>query len=98
MREIQADSSVDHFGDLSAGPIAVVRVELLNRDGTSRTRSEDGNYPFYVVRETPRDLGLLGRMFGRTHRSGFTGLVTAHARTGHSLTGPLPSRLIELLP
>ena len=73
MRDIQAQSSVEYFRDRSAGPIAVVKVELLNRDGTSRTRSKYGNYPFYVVRETPRCLLLMGRMFGSTCRSTFTG-------------------------
>ena len=72
VRNIQAHSSVEHFRDRSANPIAVVKVELLNDDGSSRTRSKYGNYPLYVVRETPMGLVLMGSMFGRTYRSAVT--------------------------
>lgn len=71
MRDVQAQSKVEHFKDGLGSPIDVVKVELLNKDGTSRTRSKYGNYPFYVVRETPRGLLLMGPMFGRTYRSTF---------------------------
>jgi len=60
VRNIQAHSSVEHFRDRSANPIAVVKVELLNDDGSSRTRSKYGNYPLYVVRETPEGLSSDG--------------------------------------
>ena len=73
VRQIQADSSVDHVHDRSSDPIAIVRVELLNGAGTSRAGSEDGNYPFYVLRETQKGLVLMGRMFGRTYRSSIRG-------------------------
>ena len=66
---LKAHSSVEHFRDGSASPIAVVKVELLNDDGSSRTRSKYGNYPLYVVRETPSGLVLMGVMFGRSYRS-----------------------------
>jgi len=69
VRNLQAHSTVEHFPDRSANPIAVLKVELLNEDGSSRMRSKYGNYPFYVVRETPSGLVLLGSMFGRTYRS-----------------------------
>jgi hypothetical protein len=46
VRNLQAHSSVEHFPDRSANPIAVVKVELLNDDGSSRMRSKYGNYPF----------------------------------------------------
>lgn len=73
LRNLQAHSSVEHFQHGSSDPIAVVKLELLNDDGTSRTRSKYGNYPFYVVRETPRGLVLMGKMFGGTYRSTLVG-------------------------
>lgn len=73
-RRIQADSRIDYVRDRSSEPIAIVRVELLNPDGTSTARSEEGgNWPFYVVRETPSGLVLMGRMFGRAYRSDMKG-------------------------
>jgi len=47
-------------GKSQLAAFAVVKVELLNDDGSSRMRSKYGNYPFYVVRETPSGLVLLG--------------------------------------
>lgn len=72
IRQIQADSRIAYVHDGSAGRIAVVRVELLNPDGSDRARTE-GNSPFYVLRETPRGLLLMGRMFGRTYASHLSG-------------------------
>jgi hypothetical protein len=67
--QVQADSHIDHVRDHAEGPITVVRVELLNPDGSSRARSKDGNFPFYVLRETPKGMVLMGRMFGRSYTS-----------------------------
>jgi hypothetical protein len=64
LAQLQADSRVEHLRDGAAQPVTVVRVDLLNADGTSRARSPDGNYTFYVLRETPGGMQLLGRMFG----------------------------------
>ena len=69
LQRIQADSRIDRVHDRSPGPIAVVRVDLRNPDGTSRVRSENGDFPFYVLRETPKGLVLMGRMFGSAYRS-----------------------------
>jgi hypothetical protein len=69
IQQIQADSRIDRVRDRSAAPIAVVRVELLNPDGTSRARSQDGNFPFYVLRESSAGMVLMGRMFGRAYTS-----------------------------
>jgi hypothetical protein len=72
IRSVQAHSTVERFRDQSADLIAVIKVELLNEDGASRTRSEHGDYPYYVVRESPKGLVLMGRMFGSSYRSTVT--------------------------
>ena len=72
-RQLAAQSTIEHVLDCPAAPIAVVRAELLNRDGTSRLRSPAGNYLLYVLRETPQGLLLLGRMYGRSYRSKIVG-------------------------
>ena len=69
LQRIQADSRIDRVHDRSPEPIVVVRVDLRNPDGTSRVRSKNGDFPFYVLRETPKGLVLMGRMFGSTYRS-----------------------------
>jgi hypothetical protein len=69
VRQVQSQSIIERFRDGSADPVAVVRVELLGQDGTSKARSEEGNYSYYVVRETSTGLTLLGRMFGSAYRS-----------------------------
>ena len=69
MQRIQADSRIDRVHDRSPEPIVVIRVELRNPDGTSRVRTKTGDFPFYVLRETPRGLVLMGQMFGSTYRS-----------------------------
>lgn len=70
--QIQADSYIDHVSD-RAGPILVVRAELIGPDGRSRARSPAGNSPFYVLRQTGRGMVLLGRMFGLTYTSHWSG-------------------------
>ena len=69
VQRIQADSRIDRVRDRSPEPIVVVRVDLRDPDGTSRVRSENGDFPFYVLRETPKGLVLMGRMFGSVYRS-----------------------------
>lgn len=69
LERIQADSRIDRVHDRSPEPIDVVRVDLRNPDGTSRVRSLNGDFPFYVLRETPKGLVLMGRMFGSAYRS-----------------------------
>lgn len=68
-RRIQADSRIDRVRDRSPEPIDVVRLDLRNPDGTSRVRSENGDFPFYVLRETPHGLVLMGKMFGSAYTS-----------------------------
>ena len=36
-------------------------------------RSKTGDFPFYVLRETPKGLVLLGQMFGSAYRSHIRG-------------------------
>jgi len=69
VQRIQADSRIDRVRDRSPEPIVVVRVDLRNSDGTSRVRSENGDFPLYVLRETPKGLVLMGEMFGSAYRS-----------------------------
>ena len=69
LQRIQADSRIDRVHDRSPEPIDVVRVDLRNPDGTSRVRSKNGDFPFYVLRETPKGLVLMGQMFGCAYRS-----------------------------
>ena len=69
VQRIRADSRIDRVHDRSPEPIDVVRVDLRNPDGTSRVRSENGDFPFYVLRETPKGLVLMGQMFGSAYRS-----------------------------
>ena len=69
LQRIQADSRIDRLHDRSPAPIDVVRVDLRNPDGTSRVRSKNGDFPFYVLRETPKGLVLIGQMFGSTYQS-----------------------------
>ena len=69
LARIQADSRIDRVHDRSSEPITVVRVDLRNPDGTSRVRSKNGDFPFYVLRETPKGLVLMGQMFGSAYRT-----------------------------
>jgi hypothetical protein len=69
LEQLQADSHASHLSDPAAGPIIVVQVDLRNADGTSRARSPDGNYAYYVLRDSPRGMALLGRMFGQRYTS-----------------------------
>ena len=69
VQRIQADSRIDRVHDRSPEPIDVVRVDLRDPDGTSRVRSKNGVFPFYVLRETPKGLVLMGQMFGSAYRS-----------------------------
>ena len=69
LQRIQADSRIDRVHDRSPEPIDVVRVDLRNPDGASRVRSKNGDFPFYVLRETPKGLVLMGRMFGSAYRT-----------------------------
>ena len=69
LQRIQADSRIDRVHDRSPEPIDIVRVDLRNPDGTSRVRSKSGDFPFYVLRETPKGLVLMGQMFGSAYRS-----------------------------
>ena len=69
LQRIQADSRIDRVHDRSPEPIDVVRVDLRNPDGSSRVRSKNGDFPLYVLRETPKGLVLLGQMFGSAYRS-----------------------------
>jgi len=73
VRSVQDHSTVERFRDQSADLIAVIKVELLNQNGASRTRSEHGDYPYYVMRESLKGLVLMGRMFGSSYRSTVTG-------------------------
>ena len=56
LQRIQADSRIDRVHDRSPEPIDVVRVDLRNPDGSSRVRSKNGDFPLYVLRETPKGL------------------------------------------
>lgn len=90
LQELQSRSRVEHFRDRAASPVAVIKVEGLNADGTSSTRSKYGDYPFYVVRETRKGLLLMGRMFGSSYRSTVIGgklefLVNLHPNASHSV-------------
>jgi hypothetical protein len=69
VQQVQSQSTIDRFRDGSADPVAVVRVELLDQDGSSKARSKEGNYSYYVLRETSKGLTLLGRMYGSVYRS-----------------------------
>ncbi len=73
VRQISAGSSVTTLHDGSNGPVLVVKANLRDRDGSSRLRSPNGNYPFYVLRSTPSGLVLLGTMFGTDYTSHFDG-------------------------
>ena len=73
LQRIQDDSQIDRVHDRSPEPIDVVRVDLRNPDGTSRVRSNNGDFPFYVLRETPKGLVLMGQMFGSAYLSYNTG-------------------------
>ena len=69
LQRIQADSRIDRVHDRSPEPIDVVRVDLRNPDGTSRVRSKNGDFSFYVLRVTPKGLVLMGQMSGNAYRS-----------------------------
>jgi|GEM_PF-2220689 len=55
---LQARSPVEQLRGSSGEAIVVVKVGVP---------SAEGNYPFYVMRETPRGLLLLGEMSGRSY-------------------------------
>jgi len=55
-QQLEARSTIDRLRDYSGEPIVVVTLDL---------DSADGNYSFYVLRETSRGLRLLGEMAGR---------------------------------
>lgn len=67
-KRIAARSRVARLHDGSAGPILVIKADVLDESGHSRLRSADGNYPFYVLRITDKRLVLLGMMFGTGYR------------------------------
>jgi hypothetical protein len=64
LQGLQAASAIDHLHDYRGEVILAVKPEILDADGGSRTRAADGNYPFYVFRQTERGWQLLGEMRG----------------------------------
>ncbi len=64
-QRLTATSSIDRLHDYSGDSIVVVKPEVLGDDGHSRVRSESGNYPFFVFRETTAGYVPLGQMEGR---------------------------------
>lgn len=66
LAQLAADSRIDHLKD-SSSALTVVQVDLRGADGTSHARSSEGNYRYYVLRDTPKGLLLLGRMYGQSY-------------------------------
>ena len=67
VRRLNSNSSMDRLHDYSGESILVVKVELLGDDASSRVRSPEGNYPFFVFRDTGHGYLLLGQMDGRAY-------------------------------
>lgn len=64
IESMRTESSVDHLHDYRGEVILVVKPELLGVGGRSRTRAADGNYPFFVFRQSENGWFLLGQMQG----------------------------------
>jgi hypothetical protein len=65
IRRLQMESSVDHLHDYRGEAIFAVKPELLSPEGASRVSAPDGNYPFFVFRQSEHGWLLLGQMQGR---------------------------------
>jgi len=65
IHRLETSSSVDHLHDYRGEAIFVVKPELLDPSGASRVRAPDGNYPFFVFRQSEHGWLLLGQMLGR---------------------------------
>jgi hypothetical protein len=64
IQRLEASSSIDHLHDYRGEAIFAVKPELLRPDGVSQVRAADGNYPFFVFRQSEHGWLLLGQMRG----------------------------------
>ena len=64
VRRLENASSVDHLHDYGGEAIYAVKPELLGATGDSLVRGAQGNYPFFVFRQSEHGWMLLGRMYG----------------------------------
>jgi hypothetical protein len=64
IQRLEASSSIDHLHDYRGEGICAVKPELLRSDGVSQVRAADGNYPFFVFRQSEHGWLLLGQMQG----------------------------------
>jgi len=64
VRRLENASSVDHLHDYRGESIYAVKPELLGADGDSLVRAAEGNYPFFVFRQSEHGWVLLGQMYG----------------------------------
>ena len=65
IHRLETSSSVDHLHDYRGEAIFAVKPELLDAEGASHVRAPDGNYPFFVFRQSEHGWLLLGQMQGR---------------------------------
>jgi hypothetical protein len=64
LQRLEAASAIDHLHDYRGEAIYAVKPELIGADGESLVRGADGNYPFFVFRQSEHGWLLIGRMDG----------------------------------
>ncbi len=69
VRALTAQSTVQQVRDSSGNWLTVIKADLV-AGGTSRLASVEGNFPFYVLRQSTEGISLLGTMFGESYASG----------------------------
>jgi hypothetical protein len=66
VRALISGSTVEQVPDKSGNTLTVIKANLV-ADGTSRLASAEGNLPYYVLRQQPGGLSLIGMMFGESY-------------------------------
>jgi hypothetical protein len=61
-----AGSPVQKVRDISGKFLTVIKTDLVT-DGRSRLASTEGNFPYYVLRQTADGITLLGTMYGESY-------------------------------
>lgn len=68
LAKLAAGSRIEHLRD-SSSAITVVQLGLRDAHSNSLVRSPEGNYYYYVLRDTADGQLLLGRMYGQGYSS-----------------------------
>jgi len=64
VQRLEAASAIDHLHDYRGEAIYAVKPELIDTGGNSLVRGAEGNYPYFVFRQSQHGWVLLGQMSG----------------------------------